>query len=203
MFGGGESNPADLGFDLFHTDPIIALGTRWSNSLNAIQKRWYINELTDGPQAAGKRWNFRNADGSPYAAKMENNFGQWIKASQDADGNTIYLKRSRNLDEDGYPTGSAKDGTDFDCVPISDDEMTKLRAQYVELKDINPKNEFLRGRSPGASAEEKAEVMEEWAKDYLKSGVSMAEAAALATKDVDAAIAMENAKFFVPKEAHG
>ncbi len=203
MFGGGESNPADLGFDLFHTDPIIALGTRWSNSLNAIQKRWYINELTDGPQAAGKRWNFRNADGSPYAAKMENNFGQWIKASQDADGNTIYLKRSRNLDEDGYPTGSAKDGTDFDWVPISDDEMTKLRAQYVELKDINPKNEFLRGRSPGASAEEKAELIEEWSKDYLKSGVSRAEAAALATKDVDAAIAMENAKFFVPKEAHG
>ena len=203
MFGGGESNPADLGFDLFHTDPIVALGTRWSNSLNAIQKRWYINELTDGPQAAGKRWNFRDAGGSPYAAKMDNNFGQWLKTSKDADGNTIFLKRVRQLDDEGYPLGSAKEKTDFDWVPVSDDEMAKLRAQYTELKDINPKNEFLRGRSAGESAEEKAALIDETTRDYLKPGIELNEARALATKEIEELIALENAKFFVPKEAHG
>ena len=203
MFGGGESNPADLGFDLFHTDPIIALGSRWSNSLNAIQKRWYINELTDGPQAAGRRWNFLDAGGSPYAAKMENNFGQWIKTSKDADGNTIYLKRKLRVDDEGYPLGSAKEGTDYDWIPIADDEMSKLRAQYTELKDINPKNEFLRGRSAGESAEERAALIRELSDEYMKPGITRDEATVLAAKEVDGFIALENAKFFVPKEAHG
>jgi len=202
LIGGGESNPADLAFDLFHTDPVVALGTRWSQSLNAIQKKWYINELTDGPMQAGKRWNFISASGSPYAAKMENNFGQWIKASENAEGELVYLKRSPMRDADGYPAGKAADSDDYEWIEMGGDEMAKMRSQYTELKDINPKNEFMRGRSPGASAEEKAATIREWSSDYLKPGVSLDEATALATKDVEAAIAMENAKFFVPKEVH-
>ena len=202
LMGGGESNPADLAFDLFHTDPIVALGTRWSNSLNAIQKKWYINELTDGPMQAGKRWNFIDAGGSPYAAKMENNFGQWIKVSENADGELVYLKRSATRDAEGYPAGKSSDVTDYEWLEMSDDELAKMRSQYIELKDIDPKNEFFRGRSAGAAAEDKADTIAEWAKDYAGPGVTTGEATASATKAVESAIAMENAKFFVPKEVH-
>ena len=51
----GSPNPAELAykFQFFEESPVMALGTRWSRQNLALQRKWFIDEITDGSRAVG------------------------------------------------------------------------------------------------------------------------------------------------------
>ena len=53
--GSPTPNPAELAykFQFFHESPFLALGTRWSRQNLALQRKWFIDEITDGSRAVG------------------------------------------------------------------------------------------------------------------------------------------------------
>ena len=67
--GDPTPNPAELAykFQFFHESPFLALGTRWSRQNLALQRKWFIDEITDGSRAVGPMVNnsmIRNAEQS-------------------------------------------------------------------------------------------------------------------------------------------
>jgi hypothetical protein len=50
---GARPNPLDKPYEFFQTDPSIAMGMRWSRQNLALQRKWYIDEVTDAPRVTG------------------------------------------------------------------------------------------------------------------------------------------------------
>lgn len=65
--GSPTSNPAELPykFQFFQESPFLALGTRWSRQNLALQRKWFIDEITDSSGAIGP--------------VMDKGIGKWIK----------------------------------------------------------------------------------------------------------------------------
>ena len=98
---GRRSNPLDKTYEqpplvsemppFFQQSPFVALGMRWSRQNKAIQRKWFVDEITDNYDATiGK------TTGNLFVP--EKGIGKWV--SQDEKGN--YLERVRVADvEDG------------------------------------------------------------------------------------------------------
>ena len=57
--GGRTPNPLDRPYEhqFFQEDPSIALGLRWSQHNKDIQRRWFIDEVTDGYRTVGRQYH--------------------------------------------------------------------------------------------------------------------------------------------------
>ena len=73
--------------DFFQESPFVALGMRWSRQNRAIQRKWFIDEITDNyPATIGKTTD------NLYVP--EKGIGKWV--TQDESGK--YLERVRTTD---------------------------------------------------------------------------------------------------------
>ena len=89
--GGRNPNPVDRLYEdqFFHEDPTVALGLRWARHNKALQRKWYIDEMTDARRAVGQKGkNF----------KPELGIGRWIKPDPANKGS--YLERYMDLNGD-------------------------------------------------------------------------------------------------------
>ena len=81
--GDPTPNPAELAykFQFFHESPFLALGTRWSRQNLALQRKWFIDEITDGSRAVGPMVNnsmIRNAEQSLIDTGLyKDNYPPW------------------------------------------------------------------------------------------------------------------------------
>jgi hypothetical protein len=125
----------------FQESPFVALGMRWSRQNKAIQKKWFVDEITDNYDATvGKTTN--------NLFVPEKGIGKWV--SQDEKGN--YLERVRVADvEDGlditkpFPSALATPGatgvdrafskgySGYSLKPFEDNI-----DDFVKVKGINP-----------------------------------------------------------------
>ena len=57
--GGRTPNPLDRPYEhqFFQEDPSIALGLRWSQHNKALQRKWFIDEVTDGYRTVGRQYH--------------------------------------------------------------------------------------------------------------------------------------------------
>ena len=121
QYVGGSPNPIDVPF--FEANPIIAIGTRLDQQAKALQKKWFINEITDmgplGPAYTGAQLENYRAEyfkltgkramqdtkdtpefirwlDSVAPKKQPLNIGTWVRTRVDAKGNPIYEKRIIN-----------------------------------------------------------------------------------------------------------
>ncbi len=114
---GGTSvkNPADIPYEhrFFHTDPTIAIGQRWIDHAASMQKKWFLDEVTDTGRA------FNTARGTKEI-KPFIGVGRWMRRNPDDPA----VIEQRILDEAG----------EFQWVPIADD-----MSDWVSVKGVPDK----------------------------------------------------------------
>ena len=92
---GRTRNPLDKDYEFFQTDPSIALGMRWSRQNLALQRKWFMDEITDAARVTGPMgWNPVT---KTRAFKEELGVGKWVKSDPDNPGQWL----ERVMDEDG------------------------------------------------------------------------------------------------------
>jgi hypothetical protein len=92
---GRTPNPLDKPYEFFQTDPSIALGMRWSRQNLALQRKWFMDEITDATRVTGPMgWNPAT---KTIAFKEELGVGKWVKSDPDNPGQWL----ERVMDEDG------------------------------------------------------------------------------------------------------
>jgi len=112
--------------DFFQESPFVALGMRWSRQNRAIQRKWFIDEITDNyPATIGKTTD------NLYVP--EKGIGKWV--TQDESGK--YVERVRTTDaKEGLEATSPLEYNQYTTQPFEgniDD--------FREVKGINPKFE--------------------------------------------------------------
>ena len=92
---GRTRNPLDKDYEFFQTDPSVALGLRWTRQNLALQRKWFMDEVTDAARVTGPMgWN--PATKSRYF-KEELGVGKWVKRDPDDPNGWV----ERVMDEDG------------------------------------------------------------------------------------------------------
>jgi hypothetical protein len=92
---GRKRNPLDKDYEFFQTDPTVAMGMRWSRQNLALQRKWFIDEITDAARVTGPMgWN--PATKSRHF-KEELGVGKWVKRDPDDPHGWV----ERVMDEDG------------------------------------------------------------------------------------------------------
>ncbi len=92
---GRKPNPIDKEYEFFQTDPTVAMGMRWSRQNLALQRKWFIDEVTDAARVTGPMgWN--PATKSRHF-KEELGVGKWVKRDPDDPNGWV----ERVMDEDG------------------------------------------------------------------------------------------------------
>ena len=133
---GIRQNPLDKSFEqapllseapkFFQESPFVALGMRWSRQNRAIQRKWFIDEITDNyPATIGKTTD------NLYVP--EKGIGKWI--TQDEAGN--YLERVRTVNAgEGYKATSPSAYNQYTTQAFEGNPK-----DFKEVKGINPKYE--------------------------------------------------------------
>ena len=120
--GAGSANPVDIPY--FQLDPIVAIGTRLAQQQKALQKKWFLDEITDNGYGIGPQFqredltrlmkDFRDKQGGQIHQedgnwtiefldfvkvesphKQELNIGKWLKADT-VDGKPAMMQRVLN-----------------------------------------------------------------------------------------------------------
>jgi len=122
---GGTSvpNPADIPYEnrFFHTDPTVAIGQRWIDHAASMQKKWFLDEVTDTGRA------FNTARGTKEI-KPFLGVGSWMRRSADDPA----IIEQRILNEAG----------DFEWIPITDDMSDWVSVKGVPDKYLDEKTLF-------------------------------------------------------------
>ena len=150
--GSKKPNPMDIPyeFQFFQQKPTLALGERWSRQNKALQRRWFIDEITDASRATGpmlsntimdtakanlvrKGMRFPSVGAQLSEAlriapvKTEMGIGKWIKRDPDGkDGE--YIERFLNPEYEGLGRGEQYLWRQADNADI--------RTNYSEVKGI-------------------------------------------------------------------
>ena len=200
--GSKTPNPADLPWEIpfgervLHTDPTIAWGRRWNQHLDSLQRKWYLDEITDvdliGDKAAGfSRYMPATVDAAGRLAQPRvHGFGRWLKR----DAETGRWDKQRIRSEHG----------DSVWRPIDDD-----MNDWVDVDFIKPKSEHSDAWYK-KEAFDRAKVLEKAARDKaINLGFMLDdkelkkiadEAIVLATKEMDAVKLNETYRFVAPKQ---
>lgn len=162
---GGAPNPVDAPF--FETNPILAMGSRLDQQAKALQKKWFINEITDtgplGPvysanQLADYRAAFLNETGQQAMSegkdtpefvrwlsnntpkKQPLNIGTWVRERVGDDGKKIFEKRILNP---AWAGSKDLDNDRFLFQQMNDDEWLQFtRNEKNVLVDSIPPGTF-------------------------------------------------------------
>ena len=114
---GGTSvrNPADIPYEnrFFHTDPTVAIGQRYADHAASMQKKWFLDEVTDTGKA------FNTARGTKEV-KPFLGVGRWMR--RNSDDPAIIEQRILN------------DAGEFEWKPIADD-----MSDWVSVKGVPDK----------------------------------------------------------------
>ena len=153
--GSKVPNPADLPWDIpfnqrvLHTDPTIAWGRRWTQHLDSLQRKWYLDEVTDvdllGEAAGFSRYMPTAVDGLGRLAQPRvHGFGRWVK--RDPDTGDWNSQRVRNEHGDSVWKPIDDDMREWESVdfikPKSEfgeayyDDLTSVRAREIEAEAI-------------------------------------------------------------------
>jgi len=113
--GTATRNPADIPYEntFFHTDPTIAIGQRWIDHSASMQKKWFLDEVTDTGRA------FNTAKGTTEI-KPFLGVGRWMRKNPDDPA----VIEQRILNEAG----------EFEWKPIADD-----MSDWVSVKGVPDK----------------------------------------------------------------
>ena len=77
---GLRPNPLDKPYEFFQTDPTVAMGMRWSRQNMALQKKWFIDEITDSVRVTGPMGTpFYQGGVKVQPFKNELGVGKWVK----------------------------------------------------------------------------------------------------------------------------
>ena len=156
--GGSRPNPVDRPYEFFHGDPTIALGVRWGKHNSALQRKWFIDEITDASRTVGTQWEpwmfdeafIKSFPSTPYGtesawakwmreqslAKPEMSIGRWVR--RDPDGGY----QMRHLNEDRLKDPLNRDIDKFLWTKVDDLELDEL-AKVKGLPDHFPSDEIL------------------------------------------------------------
>ena len=156
--GGSRPNPVDRPYEFFHTDPTIALGVRWGKHNSALQRKWFIDEITDASRTVGTQWEpwmfdetfIKSFPSTPYGtesawakwmreqslAKPEMSIGRWVR--RDPDGGY----QMRHLNEDRLKDPLNRNIDKFLWTKVDDLELDEL-AKVKGLPDHFPSDEIL------------------------------------------------------------
>ena len=114
--GAKTPNPLDRPYEhqFFQEDPTIALGLRWSKHNKALQRKWFIDEVTDGYLTTGHQWDpkffnpewirahFPRKDGLTYERFMREqpvkspiSMGTWVRKGPDDTYESRHLNQAR------------------------------------------------------------------------------------------------------------
>jgi hypothetical protein len=113
--GTATRNPADIPYEntFFHTDPTIAIGQRYVDHAASMQKKWFIDEITDSGRA------FNTAKGTKEI-KPFIGVGRWMRRNPDDPA----IVEQRILNEAG----------EFEWKPITED-----MSEWVSVKGVPDK----------------------------------------------------------------
>ncbi len=115
--GGRTPNPLDRPYEhqFFQEDPSIALGLRWSQHNKDIQRRWFIDEVTDGYRTVGRQYHPGMWDPDfirsfprngvtwdqfmkQQPVKSEMSIGKWVRKSADDTWEARFLNEDKLRD---------------------------------------------------------------------------------------------------------
>jgi len=115
--GGRTPNPLDRPYEnqFFQEDPGIALGLRWSQHNKALQRKWFIDEVTDGYRTVGKQYHPQMfnpefiksfpREGVTWEqfmkqqpAKSEMSIGKWVRKGADDTWEARFLNEDKLRD---------------------------------------------------------------------------------------------------------
>ena len=124
MLGSKVVNPTDNLWEMpyaeqfMHTDPVIAWSKRWSQHNNSLQRKWFVDEITDEDMFAAHggeahRRYYTGPDGKSVTP-AQHGFGKWVRKSPEGD---TFQQMIRNADGDVVWTDVTPDMTDW--VPLS------------------------------------------------------------------------------------
>ena len=169
---GRKPNPLDKPYEqvpFFQESPYVALGMRWSRQNKAIQRKWFIDEITDGYRA------------TIGASKVSGNYvpdkgiGKWI--TKDPEDSANYLERVRT--EEGYTTqnlqGSMDEFRKVEGIPAKyeSDEVLDQEWRRVFDEELRKKGIFVdvpRGRHGFDRMRLTDDTIKDLGKEYVDAG---------------------------------
>ena len=150
QYGSKTPNPVDhpweipFGDKFFHTDPVIAWQRRWTQHKDSLQRKWFIDEVSDvdllGGQITGVTKRAFDETGDAVHPRVHG-FGYWLKKNTETD-EFEYLRRNSVGDRVWAPI--SPDMREF--IPVSFVKQRHLRRPSEYAEEGNKLREMHRER---------------------------------------------------------
>jgi hypothetical protein len=134
---GGPKNPADVEF--FELDPIVAMGSRLDRQARALQRKWFIDEITDSGYGIGSMLSRSMV--SDLITNYNKSYKGTRKAYEDGKISRHFLDEIWALSkgETRNWNGSKVTGRDMVFKPERDiGKWVRQRGETYEVRELNP-----------------------------------------------------------------
>ena len=197
--GSKTPNPTDHAWEMaygdrvLHTDPVIAWGRRWTQHNDSLQRKWFIDEVTDadllGRDIAGmKKYMPTDATGR-MSQPRTHGFGRWIRRNKDT-GDYEQLARSINGNRQWAPL--TDDMREWTAVDFVSDKTYRTPSAYKQLENDLAKDIEVKLRDDAVMA---GDILSDYRIDKLQG-----QARLQASKEIDSLISSETMQFKVPTQ---